>query len=337
MATRSTKRRDELADDAPLLAAIRAVPNDDAPRAVYADTLLTRGDPRGEMIAVQLRLSALEGMGPLSRDETEERARLLARQGELGEAFGRAAPNVSAQLHRGFATRALLRAGGERELTRDPLFHYVLRELVLWQCSPRLVFELTRSLRREHLVLLRKVVFNGAVGAENAEALAGWPPLARLEALRFVKSELGRDALTTILRATRTGALRSLAVFDDDMSGLAPALFEVCPSLLRLELSFCNLAVADVAAIVANERPLRSLSLNGNRFGDAGVEVLAASEALADLEELDLTACGSTSEGHRALARGSLPRRLRLVLERADIEPEDAAALRARFADLRLS
>lgn len=40
--------------DAELLDAIYASPDDDEPRSVYADWLLERGDPRGEMIALQL-------------------------------------------------------------------------------------------------------------------------------------------------------------------------------------------------------------------------------------------------------------------------------------------
>jgi uncharacterized protein (TIGR02996 family) len=38
--------------EAELLAAIRADPEDDAPRLVYADYLMQRGDPRGEYIAL---------------------------------------------------------------------------------------------------------------------------------------------------------------------------------------------------------------------------------------------------------------------------------------------
>jgi len=40
--------------EAELLDAIYAAPDDDAPRSVYADWLLERGDPRGELIALQL-------------------------------------------------------------------------------------------------------------------------------------------------------------------------------------------------------------------------------------------------------------------------------------------
>jgi uncharacterized protein (TIGR02996 family) len=39
-------------DEAALLAAIRAAPDDDAPRLVYADWLSERGDPRGEYITL---------------------------------------------------------------------------------------------------------------------------------------------------------------------------------------------------------------------------------------------------------------------------------------------
>ena len=43
-----------MVSDAELLAQIYANPDDDALRAVYADALLERGDPRGELITLQL-------------------------------------------------------------------------------------------------------------------------------------------------------------------------------------------------------------------------------------------------------------------------------------------
>jgi uncharacterized protein (TIGR02996 family) len=42
-------------EEAAFLAAIRAAP-DDGPRQVYADWLVQRGDPRGEMINIQCEL-----------------------------------------------------------------------------------------------------------------------------------------------------------------------------------------------------------------------------------------------------------------------------------------
>lgn len=336
IATTAERKNASEVSEARLLAAIRVAPENDAPRAVYADALLARGDPRGEMIAVQLRLGELERLGPLSPVEREEGDRLIARQNELGERIGRIAPNVSAFLHRGFATRVLLRAGGEEELTRDPLFHNVLRELVVWRSSPELVLSLTRKLRREHLVLLREVVFNGPVGAESAKAIAGWGPLNWLGTLRFISSEVGRAGMETILRATRASGIRRLAVFNDSLEGFVPLALEACRGLEHLELSFCELGEADVAALARQPRGLRSLALNGNRFGDAGAEVLATSDAFGALERLDLTGCDLTAEGHRLLAEARFPPSLRLVLENEDIEPVALAALRQRYADVRV-
>lgn len=66
-------------DDAALLAAIAADPEDDAKRLVYADLLAERGDPRGEFIQVQCRQAA-SGNTPA----------LQARAGELERAHGKA-------------------------------------------------------------------------------------------------------------------------------------------------------------------------------------------------------------------------------------------------------
>lgn len=66
-------------DEAAALDAIRAAPDDDGPRLVWADELLARGDPRGELIAVQCRLETTTG---------EAREGLLRRQAELVQAHG---------------------------------------------------------------------------------------------------------------------------------------------------------------------------------------------------------------------------------------------------------
>lgn len=50
-----------------LLAAVYAAPHDDAPRLVLADFLLEKGDPRGELIALQLQKE--KGKGELAREQ----------------------------------------------------------------------------------------------------------------------------------------------------------------------------------------------------------------------------------------------------------------------------
>ena len=60
-----------------LLAAIYDAPDDDAPRHVYADALLERGDPRGEFIALQMRPAS----DPV-RDAKKREKELLATYGK---------------------------------------------------------------------------------------------------------------------------------------------------------------------------------------------------------------------------------------------------------------
>ena len=59
-----------------LRTAIFANPDDDAPRLVYADWLLERGDPRGEFIQIQCKLGrAIGARGPISPNHPARRGR----------------------------------------------------------------------------------------------------------------------------------------------------------------------------------------------------------------------------------------------------------------------
>ena len=53
-----------LAHDEGFLEAIRAAPDDDVPRLVYADWLEERGEPLGEFIRVQCALARLPADDP---------------------------------------------------------------------------------------------------------------------------------------------------------------------------------------------------------------------------------------------------------------------------------
>jgi uncharacterized protein (TIGR02996 family) len=92
-----------------LLAAIASAPLDDRPRLVYADWLLERGDPRGELIQVQVAL-AREASGELA-------VRLRARERELVEMHHEAwlgtpfHPDIDWLFDRGFPTGLFGHAG----------------------------------------------------------------------------------------------------------------------------------------------------------------------------------------------------------------------------------
>jgi uncharacterized protein (TIGR02996 family) len=103
---------DEL--EAELRRAVVAAPADDAPRLVYADWLLERGDARGELIRLQCDLAALHKKDP-------RRAELEPRAARLVEDFGaRFAGSVAEhaddyQLARGFVSSVTMTAGGFRK------------------------------------------------------------------------------------------------------------------------------------------------------------------------------------------------------------------------------
>lgn len=72
---RPTRSDDRLGE---LLAAVYARPDDDAPRAVLADAWLDAGDPRGELVTLQLAAKGRE----LSREERRRERQLLDEHGD---------------------------------------------------------------------------------------------------------------------------------------------------------------------------------------------------------------------------------------------------------------
>ncbi|MCX5746805.1 MAG: TIGR02996 domain-containing protein [Proteobacteria bacterium] len=108
-----------------LRAAIFAAPDDDAPRMVYADALLERGDPRGELIVLQLR-----GVDPIRQAElvaTHQAAWLGALAPALSEVV----------FERGFLARCRFDGRGWRDLLVDTPrlithLHYVVVGEDVW-------------------------------------------------------------------------------------------------------------------------------------------------------------------------------------------------------------
>lgn len=76
-----------------LLRAVLDAPDDDGPRSVYSDWLQQQGDPRGELIAVQLEIERLDAKtnGERVRQLFERQSALLLkhRRAWLKETFGK--------------------------------------------------------------------------------------------------------------------------------------------------------------------------------------------------------------------------------------------------------
>jgi uncharacterized protein (TIGR02996 family) len=261
--------------------AIRAAPDDDGPRLVYADWLEENGEPaRAEFIRVQCARAWFPGDDARARVPDDE-----ARVGELnGRAQALLADNWEAwvgPLRRMVGRSAGItgetwllggyRADGRRHFRRGFVEELSLTPDVLLDHADEL-FGLA-PLRR--LNLWR--------AGPQVPALARLPYLAGVEALEF------SDPWDNLVRA-------------DGMAALAAS-----PHLGRLtSLNLSRNDIADAGAAALAGAPwlagVRTLNLVENGLSDAGAEALATSPRVAGLASLDLGRNGITERGLRALA-----------------------------------
>ncbi len=218
---------------------IYANPDDDEPRAVLADLLQARGDPRGELIALQLAVAAGRGT-----DEGDARIEELVRDhgrswlGPLHEIAYRA------ELRRGFLTKLELagdeRAGAARweHVVEHPLLGTVeelipgdssgerYAELIASPAMTALrrieVFDLAviRGLERTHARL--EHVACPPIYAQNASRQfvdAVLPACARFETLRSVSCLL--SVVPEVMRSSIGARLTTLTVTGEVTAALA--------------------------------------------------------------------------------------------------------------------
>lgn len=279
-------------DDASLLAAIAARPDDDAPRLVYADALLERGDPRGELIQVQCALAKLD-------EDDARRKALAAREAALLEAHGgawTASPvgDVRLALERGMVERAIgepdvLAANAAlliRALPTLRSFELDLRSYGLDQAEALDAFvrspamDVARSLTISSPIARRRtplapflaaaanvqaLSFDGAgLMRDDFDALVAAPCLAHLRVLCFSNARLGKNASAPLARATFP---LERFVFPSFHAG--PALGEA-------------LAAAPAFA------QLRELVVPGNEIGAKALDAIVRAKRLSTVETLDL-------------------------------------------------
>lgn len=167
-----------------LLASIVEAPGDDAPRLVLSDLLDQRGDPRGELIAVQCAISRAAGPPDPA---------LLLRERELLGSHGR----------RWLGELGLRTAEGSFQrcwvdtLTLQPSRLDVLRSPLLSSTPIRVL----------HIV--------GKLEAEHASALASLPRLRSLRELRFdprASPGIGDRGVQALVRTDTLRGLRKLGL-----------------------------------------------------------------------------------------------------------------------------
>lgn len=290
---------------------IRAYPDDDAPRLIFADWLAEHGDPdRARFIRVQLALARLvEEPSGVGFDYETTRANLMREDQLLLEAHReeweapfRGGLATSPRFHRGFVEEVNVAA---RQL--------IARAAQLFDTGP---------IRHIHLL---------DVGGSAAAALS-CTFLSRLRALTIPRQHAGEPLARAVARSPHLSGLKSLALprnrFEDD----AVAHLACSPTLTNLEeldLSENDLGetAAHILATSTHLGQLRNLELRANRLGPCGAEAIAASERLPNLHRLGL---GENEIGsHRVAAAESLHALLRVPILDLSVNGLTAAALQA--------
>lgn len=291
-----------------LLAAITAAPDDDAPRQVFADWALERGDARGELIRLQL-------LRDPSAEDKRRAAALLAASwkamaGELAKWCG---PN---SFERGFVsgvsmTLAAFQKHGERLFTTWPLRRLHLDEP---RFTPALLTKLANTAALDRVTSLGIAQASPAVTQFLPVAgLAGGERFARLEEVSF--SACGHsgpdwEALFTTWKAPR---LRRVEL---SFTRTHPALYRALarakglPALETItEYSTHTLAPresSDWAAayeVLLGRRSLKHLVLQTLCGGPRAALSLVRAKGAARLETLELWGVGCGDEFLEALLR----------------------------------
>ncbi len=202
--------------EAELLAAVYAAPADDGPRAVYADFLQERGNPRGELIALQLAAK------PTPASRARERALLaeyVARWIEPLEI-----DKASARFERGFVASCAL--GAQFTTAKDPAWSTVH---TITNASSE---ELVALARRLPPLALRALRWIGPEtprsrlkedrAAIKAFATLPWPTLRHLEVGDYMW--LASDPKVTVKQMAWLLQARCVARLDELIVHMPPAL-----------------------------------------------------------------------------------------------------------------
>ena len=271
---------------------IRAYPDDDTPRLIYADWLDERGDPRGEFIRVQIALARLAGrntcsslpgtmvstltcLGPsLAGEQSPRQAELRRREFLLLSRHRQEwlAPfrgwTSGEEFRRGFVesvkitARAFL-AHAPRLFALTPLRQVQILDLDHWAESLAACPFLDRL---EGLIIHAQYC-----GSSLAAALARSPYLDHLRQLRLSRNRLGDEGLVYLSRRPWP-SLEELDLSDNGLTGAAAIHLQkshAFPRLRCLQLRDNDLGPAGAFALAEGPllRQLHFLGLAGNRLG----------------------------------------------------------------------
>jgi len=276
-----------------LLDEVLAHPDDDVPRRILADWLSERGDPRGELIAVQCELAVRGAHDPERRDLERRELDLLQAHGnrwitELGLTDVKAARprgpiehmvGATVVFRRGFPDEASLpiadAIGAMPAFLRTPL-----RRLVVTEVHDVAIAELAARAPIRSLTSLRLRNGNGSLGA-----LGNGPWITTIAELALQRIR-GRGV--DELAAAAFPALRSLELDEIDFGHLdllATAVW--LPALRTLRIAISN--YESMAFLIGEKwRDLTTLYLRASGLRDDQLPALAAARISDSLEHLEL-------------------------------------------------
>jgi uncharacterized protein (TIGR02996 family) len=242
---------------------IRAYPEDDAQRLIFADWLDEQGDPRGQFIRVQLALAELPADAPERAALVRTERDLLAVHRDEWEAP-----------FRGLATGPVFRRGFVDEVKVEA------RQFL------RSAHELFTAAPVRHVTLLDV--------SDSLPAVLQCPYLSRLAALTVHAQHTGEPLARAVARSEHLAGLRRLVLTRNRFGDAGAEQLARSPHLTNLEeldLSENEIGETGARALAASPglAKLQRLELQGNPLGPAGAEALAGSERLAALYRLGLS------------------------------------------------
>lgn len=311
--------------EADFMAAIYAAPNEDMPRAVYADWLTEHGDPRGEFIALQL------APNPTVKSKKREAALLKKYGATWAGDFDRLFAQPGRRFRRGFLAGGMLGLDGPRPTVEDlrrpewALFEEVfftldvvqtMRDDILsrpWLGTMRAM----RGLDEETAALVARsgaatqldelgLHFRESSKAANRKAIAaGFPNLGTLE-LRA-----GLETLEEVLEGPLPPRITRLRVRSAEypLAALAHLLEKPTPNIELIEVEDGHLREDDRWHFELRRDAeggftrLRASTRNPSRALPAASSLSAIVESLPALTELVVERCGGCKWSSDEIAR----------------------------------
>jgi uncharacterized protein (TIGR02996 family) len=317
-----------MTDEDAFLEAIRAAPDEDAPRLIYADWLDENGDSdRAEFIRVQIALARPKVPGRAALRERERSLLKANRERWLGPINPRGFPW---QLARGFIEQ--FDGGGNEFLQESANLGRLaaLRRVCLWQ-SGWTAAELAACAALEGVTTL-ELTYCG-LRAAGARALTLSPYLGRLAHLDMAGNGIRLEGASALLTSKRLPRITSLGLHSTGLGVRGVRGVVGLPEIARLTaLTLGDDATgAEGAHAVAASRHLKGLrwlAMWGAGIGRAGAEPLAASPNLTALSTLLLHDNNVGAAGALAIAASpSLANLTVLDLSRNNIRDRGARAL----------